>query len=143
MSGARLVGFDGGTSHGFEAGAPWCWRRSACEPAEFDYGTKYSVFMKAQGYSKYTDFNCYAGHGGDDIDTDKTAPGGLSRQECEARCDADPKCSCVTQSAVDAKCWKRANCVPADCVKKTIGFDVYVNNARRPPSPTPLPPTPV
>ena len=79
-------------THGASSGSK-CWKRANCEPANFDTsgGSKYAVYKKAKGYSTWAGRNCFTGHGGDQIDTDKTAPTGLTAAQCQARCDGDDK----------------------------------------------------
>jgi hypothetical protein len=43
-----------------------------------------------KGFVEYLSLNCYGGHGGTEIDSDKTAPVGLTVEQCQARCDATP-----------------------------------------------------
>jgi len=73
-------------------------------------------------YVHFPDSNCYNGHGGREIDAG-AAP--FSVTECEARCDADDACGCVTYQPSSRTCYKRASCVPADFVGGA-GYDVYV-----------------
>ena len=79
-------------THGASSGSK-CWKRANCEPANFDTsgGSKYAVYKKAKGFSTWAGRNCFTGHGGDQIDTDKTAPTGLTAAQCQARCDGDDK----------------------------------------------------
>lgn len=53
--------------------------------------------------------------------------------ECEALCDKDAKCSCVTTGATQGKtegnCYIRYHCTP-DSFEKTGSFDTYVKNGR-------------
>jgi len=65
-------------------------------------------------YKKYSGKNCYSGHGGVSIDTDDTAPDGLSESMCHDRCDADEECDCITMSPANGKCWKVKDCVPSE-----------------------------
>jgi len=117
-----------------------CWRRSSCQPAKFEYGTEYSTYSKAKGYSTYSSSNSYDGHGGVEIDSDKSAPTGLSQAACKARCDADQKCSCVTFKPSSGTCWKRGSCEPTAFASQP-SFETFVNEARvpAPPAPAPLP----
>merc|ERR1711865_123636 len=69
-------------------------------------------------YMKYTSKTAYSGHGGDAIDSDSTAPSGITASSCEDRCGDDAACSCVSFRTSDGKCWKRGNCVPS-----MFGFD--------------------
>jgi hypothetical protein len=77
----------------------------------------------AEGYNKSAGMNCFAGHGGVEIDGDPAV--GLSVGQCEARCGRDAACGCVAYHAADRKCWKRAGCVPAE-FKEAAGYDTYV-----------------
>jgi len=81
-------------------------------------------------------------HGAKDIDTDDTAPTGMSVNSCEARCDGDASCDCVAFRPSDGKCWKRAACVPAKFGTDSL-YDTYVKVSAPPPPPSPTPsPTP-
>lgn len=75
-------------------------------------------------YAKYESANCYAGHGGQEIDS-----GGAqvaSAEECERRCDEDESCECVTfRKSGSEWCWKRAACQPAQFLSDG-GYDTYV-----------------
>jgi len=115
-----------------------CWKRLGCSPQQFDYHTDYQVYMKAVGYSTYTHANAYVGHGGTDIDDDKSAPSGLTTEQCQARCDADTACGCVTWQSAGGKCWKRSTC-EASQFQASLGFDTFVNNFRTGPPPVPGP----
>jgi hypothetical protein len=77
----------------------------------------------------------YGDHGAKDIDTDDTAPVGLSVDSCEARCDDDAACDCVAFRLSDGKCWKRADCVPGKFGTDNA-YDTYVKVS----APTPAPP---
>lgn len=72
-------------------------------------------FPAVADYVVYHGKNAYenGGHGAIDIDSDGTAPAGLSVADCEACCDGDAACDCVTFRPSDGKCWKRTACVPA------------------------------
>jgi formylglycine-generating enzyme required for sulfatase activity len=112
-----------------------CWRRAKCTPQAFQAQATFTVYLKAQGYSTYTNANCYSGHGGLEIDDDQSAPVGLTVSECQDHCSADKDCECVTQQISNGKCWKRKACNPAGFAGDK--FNVYVNEARcAPPKPT-------
>jgi hypothetical protein len=105
-----------------------CWKRAVCVPSLFSTDAKYDVYVKDQAYSLARGKNCYGDRGGTDID-DGVA--GLSVKDCEARCDADQRCSCVTYEPARSQCWKRAQCDPSGFVDDD-SYDVYVKAA--PPS---------
>merc|ERR1712232_744098 len=63
---------------------------------------------------------------------------GLSVEQCEARCDADATCDCVTYRSDLKDCWKRAACVESE-FETLAAYDVYMR--QRAPTPAP-PPTP-
>ena len=69
----------------FDAASNHCWRRSKCEPAGFQkvQPDTYNTYVKAVGYSTYPAQNCYGGHGGTEIDSDATAPIGLTTAQCK------------------------------------------------------------
>eukprot|EP00929_Paragymnodinium_shiwhaense_P092119 TRINITY_DN519_c0_g1_i3.p1 TRINITY_DN519_c0_g1~~TRINITY_DN519_c0_g1_i3.p1 ORF type:complete len:348 (-),score=39.55 TRINITY_DN519_c0_g1_i3:251-1186(-) len=93
-------------------------------------------------YDHYFDKNAFAPHGATDIDTDETAPSGLTPQQCEERCSADASCACVTQERATGKCWKHGNCDPSKWVSDyTAGYNVYMKHRSVPPSPGPEPPS--
>jgi len=74
------------------------------------------------GYIKYSGKTTYSGHGGTEIDSDTTAPSGISASSCEGRCDSDANCGCVAFRPSDGKCWKRGACVPSQ-----FGSDSHYN----------------
>eukprot|EP00927_Polykrikos_kofoidii_P056117 TRINITY_DN50292_c0_g1_i1.p1 TRINITY_DN50292_c0_g1~~TRINITY_DN50292_c0_g1_i1.p1 ORF type:complete len:440 (+),score=57.79 TRINITY_DN50292_c0_g1_i1:114-1433(+) len=74
-------------------------------------------------YIAYVGKNCYNGHGAVEIDSDSTAPARLTVASCEARCDANDACDCVTLRPSDGKCWMRATCQPSLC--SGGHFDTY------------------
>ena len=78
-------------------------------------------------YRRFTDANCYAGHGGTEIDAGASP---FSVAECERRCDADPACDCVTYQPSSRTCYKRGKCEP-DKFGSGGGFDVYVRQKTR------------
>jgi len=93
-------------------------------------------------YDHYFDKNAFAPYGATDIDTDDTAPSGLTPQQCEERCSADANCACVTQERATGKCWKRGNCDPSKWVSDyNAGYNVYMKHGSVPPSPGPEPPS--
>jgi len=54
--------------------------------------------------------NAYEGHGAVDIDSDETAPTGISQADCIERCSDDPECECSTFHPSTGTCWKRGQC---------------------------------
>ena len=124
----------------YEAGSSSCWKRAACVPAAFASGAGQSDFdtfvnaRRAGPYYAYGKRNAYVGHGASkDIDDDQSAPSGLSVARCQARCDSDAACSCVTFRPKDGSCWKRAGCEAGSFAEANDGqFDVYVSAARHP-----------
>merc|ERR1712216_68287 len=83
----------------FEPRRGKCWRRGACEPQSFSRDTRGEVdtYVKmsvqdtvpALGYVVYTNRI-----GSTDADLDRIP--GLTVAECQARCDADAQCQCVS-----------------------------------------------
>merc|ERR1712046_58414 len=65
----------------------------------------------------------------------------MSVESCEARCDDDDSCDCVTFRASDGKCWKRNNCVPDEFPDDSV-YDTYVKSSPAPSPPAPSPPAP-
>eukprot|EP00929_Paragymnodinium_shiwhaense_P061158 TRINITY_DN30546_c0_g2_i1.p1 TRINITY_DN30546_c0_g2~~TRINITY_DN30546_c0_g2_i1.p1 ORF type:complete len:156 (-),score=22.37 TRINITY_DN30546_c0_g2_i1:339-806(-) len=65
-------------------------------------------------YLEYVGRQASQTYGAVDIDTNETAPSGLSEQGCQARCTEDYECSCATYHYPSGKCWKRSNCQPAE-----------------------------
>eukprot|EP00930_Biecheleria_cincta_P043152 TRINITY_DN29669_c0_g1_i1.p1 TRINITY_DN29669_c0_g1~~TRINITY_DN29669_c0_g1_i1.p1 ORF type:complete len:927 (+),score=116.79 TRINITY_DN29669_c0_g1_i1:22-2781(+) len=120
-----------------------CWKCAACQPAFFAASKEFVVYLKAQGYSRYPSLNAFSGHGGIEIDNDQQAPEDLTVAACQARCEEDRACECVTYrepGAMPSKCWKRASCEPKQFADYN-GFAVYVNEARKTrPLPPPQPP---
>ena len=101
-----------------------------------------AVVATADVYTKYSNLNCWTGHGGVNIDNSSSAPEGLNATECEARCDADPHCYCLVILAKPAgKCYKRSFCYPKQC-EAADGVDVYIKPGAPSPPPTPNPPEP-
>jgi len=88
-----------------------CWKRKFCTISQCDNYPS-DTFVKSNVYTEHADKNCYAGHGGRILDSDATAPSGLTIETCQARCDADAECACVTFRPETGKCWKRTACVP-------------------------------
>ena len=127
----------------FEPEHQRCWKRGHCDPTEFDkqFGDTYDTYVRLEKeYVGHSGRNCYAGHGGDDID----GPDGVypfTAAACEARCDADEKCSCITYRKEDQHCWKRASCQIDQCVSDDV-YDTYVRQPPPPPPPSPTPPSP-
>lgn len=89
-------------------------------------------------YEQFPGKTAYYGHGGDEIDSDTSAPTGLDVEQCEARCDSDSQCDCVSIRPADGKCWKRGNCVPS-LFGADGNYDTYVKSSAPPPAPTPTP----
>eukprot|EP00939_MAST-03C_sp_MAST-3C-sp1_P000739 g739.t1 len=108
-----------------------CWMRAACVPEAFESTSSYEVYVKAQGYVPWSGRNAYAGHGGVEIDTDASAPEGLDPEQCQARCEADSSCGCVTFEPSVGKCWKRSSCVTSRFAS-SANFDVYVRMKQQP-----------
>jgi hypothetical protein len=48
--------------------------------------TEYDTYLNPVGYTKYSRSNAYTGNGADDIDTDASAPTGLTPAQCTQRC---------------------------------------------------------
>lgn len=116
----------------FESSTGNCWKRGKCVPEAFDVSsTSYAVYAKAKGYAPWSARNAYAGHGGIEIDTDATAPEGVSVDACQARCDADATCGCVTYKSSLGKCWKRSACEPT-AFETNEAFDTYVRMSEQP-----------
>jgi len=84
-------------------------------------------------YDHYFDKNAFSPYGATDIDSDATAPSGLTPQQCEDRCTADANCMCVTQDRATGKCWKRANCEPSQWTSQyNAGHNVYMKRGASP-----------
>jgi len=121
-----------------------CWKRSACVPSQFGQDYNFDTYVKASGYVLYPSKTSYSGHGGTEIDSDSSAPSGLSVESCKSRCDQDGACECVSFRPADGKCWKRAQCVPSQ-FGSDGNFNTYVKKGSPTPAPTPIPtpaPTP-
>lgn len=119
-----------------------CWKRSACVPQQFGSDSSYATYVKASGYVQYTHKTCYNGHGGTEIDSEATAQAGKSPASCQAICDADTSCDCVSFRLSDGKCWRRSSCTPSE-FGSDDNFNTYVKkNTPTPPTPTPTPPPP-
>ena len=67
-------------------------------------------------YTAYPDKNCDIACGSErDIDSSRSAPWNLTLSQCEARCDAEPSCDCVTvyeRAGLGQQCYMRAGCQP-------------------------------
>lgn len=73
----------------------------------------------AADYEAYWSMNAHQDHGAIDIDTDYSAPLGLSQDQCQARCDSDHECGCVSFYHIpvpfsQSQCFRRKDCVPAE-----------------------------
>jgi hypothetical protein len=112
-----------------------CWKRANCTPSSFQNDMRYDVFLQANEYIKWDGRNCYSGHGGIEIDTDQTAPTGLTPDQCIDRCKKDGRCGCVTFQQSNGKCWKRGECVPTQFAKSG-NYDAYVDESKQPECPT-------
>jgi len=91
-------------------------------------------------YTRLENKNCYQGGGasytGGDYDPGDprgdTAPaghavGGLTADECQARCSEQPECSCVVFGG--GMCWRRQGCdATGETMSTQNGYDVYVKN---------------
>lgn len=116
-----------------------CWKRSACWPESLDTDSSYGTYIKSSGYVTYHERSSSHTHGGIEIDTNDTAPVGFAKLDCEARCEADNDCGCVTFRPEDGKCWMRSACEPI--LFNTDGaFETYVKKGG--PVPIPSPPAP-
>lgn len=119
-----------------------CWKLSACDPDEFEIDSDYGTYVKSVGYVTYYQRSSYKDHGGVEIDDDNTAPGKLSKVDCQTRCDMDIDCGCVTFRPDDGTCWKRTFCSPV-AFGVDNDFDTYVKKgAPLLPSLTPPAPAP-
>ena len=98
------------------------------------------TFADASDYIAYPGKTAYTGHGGTEIDSESTAPSGLSVDSCEARCNVDASCECVSFRPADGKCWKRGACQPSQFGSDS-SFNTYVKSGgpSPPPAPTPAP----
>jgi hypothetical protein len=47
--------------------------------------TAYDTYLNPVGYTEYSPANAYTGNGADDIDTDASAPAGLTPAQCTQR----------------------------------------------------------
>lgn len=102
--------------------------------------TPYPANPNPEDYVEYIDKNAYAPFGAIDIDTDSTAPSGLSIGDCEDRCTYDYACSCVTYERATGKCWKRSDCVAEEWTSDfNAGYNVYLKVIQPTPQPTPVP----
>jgi len=118
-----------------------CWRRNGCVPSQFDRIDGFDTYVKKAAksdYAVYKGTSSYSGRGGVEIDSDHTAPIGLTLSACKERCDADSGCACVSFLPHKGKCWRRSACVPLE-FDHIDGFDTYVKLAVSP-SPAPAPP---
>jgi hypothetical protein len=102
---------------------------------------------EAEAYKEAGGVNCYAGHGGINIDDSSNATTKLLHQ-CEAFCDATPNCHCVvTRATTDeaALCYRRVSCDPP-AGQKGSPLSTYTcasgNCTPAPPVPPPPPPGP-
>jgi len=91
-------------------------------------------------YVEFIDKNAYNGFGAIDIDTDATAPSGLSVSDCQDRCTSDYDCSCVTYERDTGKCWRRKDCEASEWTSDfNAGYNVYLKINQPTPMPTPVP----
>merc|ERR1712070_507443 len=87
-----------------------CWKRRSCVPESCDDDASFDTYMKRANYTEHDAKNCFEGHGGHNLEPSSAAPAGLTVDACQARCDADSECGCVTFRPSNGKCWKRAAC---------------------------------
>jgi hypothetical protein len=119
-----------------------CWKRSACDPDEFEADSNFDTYVKSSGYVTYHQRSSHRHHGGIEIDDNNTAPGGISLVDCQARCNTDMDCGCVTFHPEDGRCFKRAFCSPVAFGADT-GCSTYVKKGEpllpslTPPAPAP------
>jgi len=111
------------------------------QPAARDAHTHTAQHEASGQYRAYPGANCRVGHGAS-RDIDPYSPVSVTVAECTARCDHDPKCTCVTHRRSDGACWKRAGCSAAafeyapptptlgNGSTEGDGYDAYVNTAR-------------
>jgi len=97
------------------------------------------------GYHCYTQTNCYAGHGADDLD-DVHLYQGAPLEACTAACGNSIYCDGIVYMHSQSKCWRRRNIYLPQCEKGHWGQEsaefttcVQVGSA---PAPTTLAPTP-
>jgi hypothetical protein len=81
----------------------------------------------SQAYNVIENKNCWDGNGAVRIDTTSTSVAGLTREQCQQRCNDDSSCECVTHRKNDGRCWKRKSCDISEFVSNT-GFNVYVKH---------------
>ena len=147
----------------YAASSENCWKRAKCEPGAFAADASYATYVKSTGYFRYpgepcngfgelytarlhacrplllrclaAGRNCYNGHGGEPIDDDHV-PTGYNVSHCEARCDADAECACVTYRLSDGACFKRSGCAApgaASAFAVDSAYDTYIAAKRIPP----------
>ena len=101
-----------------------------------------ATIVDAVAYTRYTALNCYAGHGGLNIDNSANHTT-KSEADCTAYCDATAHCYCVVHQPKTNGCWRRAACVPAQCIRDGK-YETYVKPGAPPlPPPAPTPPKPI
>ena len=125
----------------FPMAAPNCTAPGTSSGGGMAAGTAAAAAGIAATYTEAKGVNCFAGHGGINIDgsgnaTTKTLP------DCEAFCDATANCFCVVTKATSAKaalCYRRVSCDPAAGANST-SLSTYTKPGA-PPSPAPPAPT--
>lgn len=110
-----------------------CWKRRACEPDRCVHDSAFDTYVKKGDYSEHDGKNCYEGHGGHILEPSDAAPAGLTVDACQARCDANTDCECVTFQPSNGKCWMRAACNASEFATNDR-YVTYVSS--REPAPT-------
>lgn len=106
-----------------------CFRKADVVLEHCDSGTSFDTYVRRE-WAFAGGFNCYPGHGGDDLETPPSSDcGTMTVRECQSKCESTPKCSGVTWLGEDhsgvGKCYRKANLVPAKCDHGTT-FDTYI-----------------
>jgi len=102
-----------------------CWKRNDCRLEACADDEEFDTYIVMESYTKHDGRNCHADAGAtsraDGLDF---VGGSLTVEECQAACDVDASCTCVTMHTSGA-CWKRESCTPNDCDIEQEGFDSW------------------
>ena len=124
----------------FDTASSQCWKRSECVSSAFTLNNpKYATYVRT--YTELSGVRCEAGVG---IDTNKTAPSGLSSWDCAQRCEADANCDCAVlllpqKSGNKSRCWKRGKYTAGHCASDTRYVTLLRPSIPYSPPPTPAP----
>jgi len=137
--------------HGGDANSGNCWRRKdinldRCKSKSEQYNTwlrEAAPVESRSGWAQERDFNCYSGHGAEEIDHDSL--GSLSVAACQDKCNMMAECTGITfmTGATKTSCWRRKHINLAKCLagpsKHSKKYDTWIKRPTPAPTPAPVP----